>query len=445
MKHKLVTLVLAIAVISGLVIAGCAKPATPTSPEEILIGCNAPLTGMHAGFGEGGVWGERAAVDDINKLGGIYVEEYGRKIPVRLVVVDNESDAAKAGTLEEDLILREKVHFLVDPNQPIDLAIPEATAVERHNIVRVSGGTPMEPWLGVRREAKPVWEHSWTFTFSIATPAPEGSIWDKPGYTIKDIWFDVLDLVAAQTNGVAGVFASDEPDGRGWYALFPVMLEDEGYDVVGIDRNLGLFPTDTTDFSSIIKDWMDNDVEILWGNCPGPLFGTMWRQAHTLGFEPKVVFAGRAALYYTDVSAWGGDLPWGVGIETFWDAAWGDSPGIGGTTAMSLYERWVEDTGKPLDPGTGWGYHGVQIMADAIERAGSLDADKVQQALGETDMTTISSPRVMFDEENSCRMPLAFGQWQKTDKPWVWECPIVYSKHDFIPASDELIFPIPYE
>jgi branched-chain amino acid transport system substrate-binding protein len=194
------------------------------APKEIRVGCCAPLTGMHAGFGEGNVYGEKAAVEDINKKGGIYIAEYGRKLPIKFIVLDNESDPTKAMSLEESLATRDKVHFLSPPNQPIPLQIPSATIAERYKIPRVSGGTPMEPWLAVRREASPPWKHSWTYTFAIATPAPAGSIWDKPGYTIKDTWKGMIDLFGDQTNKKAGVFASDEPDGRGWYALFPPML-----------------------------------------------------------------------------------------------------------------------------------------------------------------------------------------------------------------------------
>ena len=36
-------------------------------------------------------------------------------------------------------------------------------------------------------------------------------------------------------------------------------------------------------------------------------------------------------------------------------------------------------------------------------------------------------------------------QWYKTDGPEKWELPIVFSKHDFIPATAEPIFPILYD
>ena len=86
----------------------------------------------------------------------------------------------------------------------------------------------------------------------------------------------------------------------------------------------------------------------------------------------------------------------------------------------------------------------AQILADAIERAGTLDADAIVKAISETDMMTIYH-RAVFDKDQFSRLPIAFGQWQRTDKPQVWENPIVFSFHDFLPATGEFIFPIPYD
>jgi len=454
---KLFGIILTVLVVTFLVLCGCAQPAAPapgttptpapTGPAEILIGVCGPLTGVHAGFGEGNIYGEKAAAEDINKQGGIYIAEYGRKLPVKLLVVDNESDPAKAMSLEESLVTQSKVNFLLPPNQPIPLQIPSATIAERYKVARVSGGTPMEAWLAVRGESSPMWDHSFTYTFSIATPAPKGSYWDKPGYTCMDTWLGILGTVGDKFNKKIGVFASDEPDGRSWYDAIPGVLAQAGYDPVGVDKKLGLFPMETTDFSSIITQWKEDKVEVLWGNCPAPVFGVMWRQARPMGFEPKMVIATRAGLYYEDVSAWGGDLPLGISGEAWWSSAFDPKkcPGIGGTTPMSLADRWMKDTGRPVNPGIGWGYNGMQILADAIERAGSLDSEKVCAALSKTDMPTISSPQVMFDENHSAQLPVFFNQWFKTDKPWVWESKVVVSYHDFLPAEAELMFPIPYE
>jgi len=88
-KSLFFTLWLALAAVFLFTTSGKAAEADPT---EIRIGCNAPLTGMFAGFGTGGAWGVKAAVEDINKLGGVSVKKLGKKLPVKLFTVDNESD-----------------------------------------------------------------------------------------------------------------------------------------------------------------------------------------------------------------------------------------------------------------------------------------------------------------------------------------------------------------
>ena len=442
MRKRFLLILLAVVLVTALIFSGC-KPA-PKGPEEIIIGSSAMVTGMYAGFGESAVFGYRAAVEDINKLGGIYLEEYGTKLPVRFIAADNESDTTKVGTLAEDLILRDNVQFLLTPPGPPTVQAPVATVADRHKIPHIVAGNPLEPWLGMRQEVTPPWEYSWSIGFAIVTPAPAGDFrYGLSGFTIKDTWLDMLNMFGGQTNKKAGVFASDDADGVAWYSLFPQVLEEWGADVLGEERKLGLFPMETTDYTSMIEEWKDYGCEILWGNCPAPHFGTMWRQCHALGFQPKMVFAGRAALFYVDANSWGGDLPQGIGTEIWWSSSY-QIPGFGDTTPQSLTDRWTEATGQPFNPSVGASYATVQILVDAIERAGTLDPEAVNKAIGETDLMTMIY-RVKFDEDQYSRYPLIFGQWQKTDKPWVWELPIVLSKHDFLPVQADPIFPIPYD
>ena len=385
----------------------------------------------------------RAVVADINNLGGVYVEEYDRKLPIKLIILDDESEETKSGSLAEDLILSDKVNFLAGFFGSPGLHAMVAKVAEAYQVPYVAEH-PMESWMSLREEITPKWKYTWTPGFAIATPPPEGDVnYGKPGYTTLDIGYALLDEFGDQTNKIAGVFASDEPAGTAWYRLFPGALEKWGAEVIGADKDLGLFPPGTTDFTPMIREWMDNDVEILWGNCPSALFATLWRQAHTLGFQPKMVYAARASLFYSEVLSWGGDLPLGVGTERWWDPSYQGCFGIGDTTPQTLYERWHEDTGRAVNPNIGFGYTSVQILVDAIERAGTIDGVKVNQALADTDLMTIAS-HVKFDENQFSRLPLFYSQWQKTDDG-EWSSEIIVSQHDFIPETAEPLFPIPYE
>lgn len=438
MKKLLVALLTVILVGGAVGLSACAAPSAGAG--QVNIGTVLPMTGMFTGFGEGNGFGMQAAVDDINAQGGLDVG--GKKMKVKFTILDSESDPAKVGGLAEDLMAREKIIFYTAPDCPAPMWAPAAIAGEKYKVPSIVSGGPMEPWAGMRTEATPPWEYDWLSGFAIATPAPTGDFRDAPGYTVKDSWLSFLDMFLSQTNKVAGVFATDEPDGRGWYSLFPGVLKEHGLTVVGMDKSLGLVPLETTDFSSVIKEWQSNNVQILWGNCPGPVFGAMWKQASGMGFKPKICLMGRAPLFYVDASSWGGDLPWGVGVEVWWSPALTNNPGIGNTTPSSLADRWAKAKKQPINPAIGHGYEGMQIALAAINKAGSLDTAKINAAIPTLDISTINS-RVKFAEDHFNRIPLYLGQWFKVNTPDKWELKIVLSKHDWLPAQGEPIFPLP--
>jgi branched-chain amino acid transport system substrate-binding protein len=141
-------------------------------PTEIRIGACESATGMFSGFATGGIFGMKTAVADINKQGGVFVRKYNRKLPVKLIVVDNQSDPAKAGTLATNLILRDKVHLLMNSPGPATMFNPQSIAAERNKIPYIAGEGPLEPWQAARMSADPPWQYTWGFGFAIGNPAP---------------------------------------------------------------------------------------------------------------------------------------------------------------------------------------------------------------------------------------------------------------------------------
>ena len=191
MKNRRVLVVSAsIAVAAALFVSGYVYSA-PKVPKEIRVGCVASVTGMFAGMADGGVFGLQAAFEDINRQGGIMVKEYGQRIPVKLTVVDSESDPAKTGLLAESLVVQEKVQFLVCHNEPPPVHAPVARVAAKHKIPHLADVAVMEPWLGMRADASPPFDYTWALGFAIATPGP-------PGYTILDSWKEELESTATR-------------------------------------------------------------------------------------------------------------------------------------------------------------------------------------------------------------------------------------------------------
>ncbi len=61
--------------------------------KEILIGAPLSLSGILAMDGIEQQWAYEQSVNDINKTGGIFVKEFNKKLPIKLVVADDESDS----------------------------------------------------------------------------------------------------------------------------------------------------------------------------------------------------------------------------------------------------------------------------------------------------------------------------------------------------------------
>jgi len=444
-KVLFISLAVVLALSVGLI--GC-EGEEPTAPTVVKLGATLPETGIFAGFGQQG-WGMQKAVNDWNDTyGGMYLSEWDVTVPVELIIKDNQSDFAQCGPQSTDLVVTDGVHALLSPDAPSDLHDPTSVVANSNGVPSIICGGPLEPWyFGMRSgEDDPKWPYTWLSGFSIGTPqaAPR----NVDGYTMVDTWFMFMDEVGAlnNTNGIAGVFASSDADGIGWYNSFPDLMTGYGLTVVGVNASLGLFPMETTDYSAMVTAWKNANVEVLWGNCPGAHFGDLIAECYTQSFEPKICLAARAALFPVDVISWGTTPPlgWGIGTEVWWAPSYAVEDGfegIGNRTAASLAADWDTETGDPLNRSIGSGYAGAQVMLNAIHEAGDVDGDAINAAMAATDLHTIKG-WVNFDSETHfSAVPLSFGQWFYSGGEFTLK--IVASALTEIPEEDSPIFPLP--
>ena len=159
--------------------------------------------------------------------------------------------------------------------------------------------------------------------------------------------------------------------------------------------------------------------------------------------------AARAALFPVDVESWGTTPPfgWGIGTEIWWSPHYQTSDGfegIGNRTATSLAAEFTAQSGNPpLNRSIGTGYLAAQVMLQAIENAGSVDGDDINDALAAINMNSLCG-LVNFDPvTHFSAQPLAFGQWYYDDVEEEFTLYIVASALDEIPVEDSPIFPLP--
>ena len=432
---KFLAILLAVVVALSMGLIGCSSDGDeePEAPDYIRIGHVSTLEGMYAGFGEGALWGIEAAIEDINAEGGVYVEEYATQIPLKLYTRESQSDETAIAGHTEYLIDTNEVVGIVGAFIPPPVAAPQVPVVETAGVPLLQTPGPYEPWTEMTEPFAPFY-YTFTTTFRIATePDPY-----EEGFLIKEIGLEFHDALGVDEEDlVVGIFASNDGDGVGWFALMGQILDDEGYTTSTWEDGSGLFEMDTIDYSSIYDQWIADGVNAIWGNCPPPHFLTMWNQAYAAGFRPEVIFAARAGLFWSDMEGLG-DRAIGIGLESWWHNAYDPAycPGVGSTTPQSLFDRWVADKSQPLNPNLGWGYANVQILADAIEDAGSLDGADIKDALLAGEFDTIAGPVDYGAADQNCPVPLHYFQWFWDEDEGTIVPEVVVSHHDFLDTTD---------
>jgi len=87
----------------------CFSATSAVAEDEIKIGAAVSLTGNWAAGGKDLKSGYDLAVKHINDGGGIYVKEFGKKVPINLIIENDESDTTKTVSRMEKLNSVDKV------------------------------------------------------------------------------------------------------------------------------------------------------------------------------------------------------------------------------------------------------------------------------------------------------------------------------------------------
>ena len=105
---------------AALTVGSVARPVRAAEKRDyILIGRPNPSSGPLSAFGEPSPWVDERALAEINKDGGIFIKEAGKKLPVRIKLVDTESDPSKTGDVTSKLILQDNVDLMIVLHTPI--------------------------------------------------------------------------------------------------------------------------------------------------------------------------------------------------------------------------------------------------------------------------------------------------------------------------------------
>jgi branched-chain amino acid transport system substrate-binding protein len=386
--------------------------------DYILIGRPNPFTGPLSVFGDNSPWVDDRAIAAMNKDGGFFIEEYGKKLPVKIKIVDTQSDPTKTAEATARLITKDKVDFIIANSSPLTVN-PASAICEKYQVPCIAMEVPAEPWL-----TGGPYKWSYLACFDLES--------------LADLYIELWDSRAAQTNKVVGALWPNDADGISFTEIFTRKLAAKGYKLV----DPGRFPFFSKDFSTIINLFKKNKVEILTGALLPPDWTTVWRQCRQMGFAPKFATIGKALLLPGAIEALGSDLGNGLSTECWWSPHHPFYSSLSGETCMDLAEAWTRDTGKEWIQPLGFKYAGFEILANVLKRCMTLDKHKFMKAFGETNMTTMMGP-IKYNQRHYAPTPLVGGQWLK-GKKFPWNLEVVYNKsYPSIPTTSKMLFPIP--
>jgi len=90
-------------------------PVNSYSKDNIVVGTTISTTGSFTFASSQGFKGLQVWVDDVNKRGGIFVNEFNKKLPIKLVYYDDRSDKETVVRLYEKLVTDDKADICFAP------------------------------------------------------------------------------------------------------------------------------------------------------------------------------------------------------------------------------------------------------------------------------------------------------------------------------------------
>lgn len=396
MRTKLFVLIL---ILLTLPLAACQPQAQ--APESIDVGAVVPLTGAFAGGGAQVERGYRMAVEDINAEGGVFVEEFDATIPIELNLMDDESDPNNTVSHLESLNSDGVVAYLGGFGSSLHAA---AAAIAEKNQV---------PYLGVAFALQQPHDEGYQYLFSPFPKSPD----------LSDSFFEMVNSYVPEGERPTRVAIFQEATDWGieMAELWTASAPNYGYEIVLHEE----YTPGASDFTDMIVRAQEADAQTVLA-LPTPPDGiAIYRQMGELGFTPQLSFFIRAP----DVPTWA-DLGT-VGDYVILAPGWHNAMLFPGVEELNADHAEME--GRPSDPMVGPSYATIQILADAIERAGSLEREAIRDAIAATDLQTVVGD-ITFRENGTGVVTAPYLQYQGGTIELIWP-------EEF--ATAELVFPAP--
>ena len=319
-------------------------------------------------------------VDEVNKKGGIYVKEYGKRLPVELKRYDDKSDIGTMTNLLERLIVQDKVDFVFPPWGTAWL-FAAAPIANKYGYVLIGGPGGA---LKLKELSLPYFFQVLNFS---ETQAP----------ALADIFREV------GVKSVAVIYRGDLHGVEYGDAMVPYFKE-RGIDV----KMKKSYPPGIKDLSPLLKEAKSLGVDAFCAASYPEGGMLLTGQAIELGINFNAFFITVTPFspnLYRDT--FGVNVVEGVMGGGAWNAK--TSPG-----AREFVDKFVER--HKMEPDY-WGglyyWSSLQHFQQAIEKAGTLNQKKIRDVMAKERFDTALGPFWYDENRYFVNHPGEIGQWQK--------------------------------
>jgi len=335
--------------------------------EEIVFGCALSLSGGLKETGQLYKEGYELWKEQINSEGGVTLGN--DRYPVDILYYDDESDPQKTASLVEKLITEDKVDLLLGPYGS-DCTFEAAKVAEEHGVPMVAGGGAAEK----------IFTSGFEYTFGLLSPAGdyfEGILVSAAGLDPKPNKVAIL--------SADDTFSSSAAEGAKQHA------EALGIDVIPI-----ITFEDQQELPSILDTLKGHEPNIVLLSSHFPEALSFVRDAKEVGLNPEMFGIAIAPSDPAFVEELGEDANYVFGTAQWVPGLAYDGPVFG--SSQEFAQLYSEEFGSEPD------YHGAAAAACgvtyqlALEKASSLDGEKVRDALVSVDATTFYG-RIKFDAQ----------------------------------------------
>lgn len=399
---KKIWVVLSVAIVACWSLGGF--PALGADP--IVIGVPTSLTALE---GRESLKAVQMAVEEINAKGGVKVGD--TKCTIKLETIDLRDSSPGVPVSEallgiEKMITEKKVHALVVGPFRSEALLAGMDIIAKYK-VPLLGTIAMSPKSEEKIKANPE-KYKYCFRVCLNAKYLVGYMVQTLAFMKKEFGYDKLfvmhqDVLWARLTGEAtGKVASSK---LGWKQ-------------VGIQA----YPTGSSDFSVGLQKAKAGGAQVILPVFDMPQSGILLKQWQSMKI-PAILFGFISPMSGT--GAWktfDGKIAGLINTNFEIGSA---IPANKYKPSAEFYEKYLKRYGKPMEAGHGPApsYDSVYLLAEAIERAGSLDSDKIVAELEKTDRKGVIG-RIKFDaghqviygddpEKTACG---AVAQWMKDGK-----------------------------